>query len=102
MLRDQFGIETVLHRHNDGQGTITFETRQDVSGIVADAKARHNEGMHGTSEMKHAARIPEAAIDAYCNQHNITFQEWCNDKKHIREMLNDPMLRDFRIWPGRV
>lgn len=94
--------ETKLHSHNDGTGTITFETTQDAEPILEDAKARHNQGMHGSSEVKHAARLPMVAIDRYCHLHNITFHEFSTDKKHVRAMLNDPELKGFRIWPGRV
>jgi len=36
------------------------------------------------------------------NKHNIEFSEFMQNKAHIRAMLNDPDLRNFRIWPGRV
>lgn len=96
------GVGTKLHLHNDNSGSITFETAQDAEPILEDAKARHNAGYHGSGEMKHAARLPMVAIDRYCHQHGITFEEWSKDKKHIRAMLNDPDLKGFRIWPGRV
>lgn len=96
------GMQTVVHSHNDNSGDITFETRQDVQPILENAKAMHNEGFHGSSEMKLAARLPMAAIDRYCAQHGISFREWSVDKKHIRAMLNDPDLKGFRIWPGKV
>jgi hypothetical protein len=96
------GVQTVIHSHNDGSGDVTFETRQDTSAILDNAKRMHNEGMHGSSEMKLAARLPMVAIDSYCATHQITFEEFQRDKKHIRAMLNDPDLKAFRIWPGRV
>ena len=49
-----------------------------------------------------AKPVPMVAIESYCNVNGITLQEWFNDRKHVRAMLNDPDLRDFRIWPGRV
>ena len=95
-------VATKVHSHNDNSGDITFETTQDAEPILNDAKARHNAGFHGSSEMKHAARLPMVAIDRYCNLNGITFHEFSTDKKHIRAMLNDPDLKGFRIWPGRV
>lgn len=94
--------QTIVHSHKDGSGDITFETRQDVSAILEDAKARSNEGYHGSSEMRHAARLPMAAIDRYCNDKGITFHEWCSNKTHVRAMLNDPDLSAFRVWGGKV
>jgi len=96
------GTELVLHRHMDGQGTITFESRQDVAPILDNTKALHNEGKHGSSEMKLAASFPRVLIDKYCADNNITFSEWMGSKEHKRRMLNDPDLKSFRIWPGRV
>lgn len=102
VIRDADGTELVLHSHNDGAGTITFESKQDASPIVAHAKALHNEGHHGSNEMRHAASFPRVLIDKYCSDRGITFQEWMNNKAHIKSMLNDPDLKAFRIWPGRV
>ena len=65
----------LIHRHNDGQGTITYESRQDATPIVENVKAMHNAGLHGSSEMKLAARIPRIMIEKYCNDNGITFQE---------------------------
>lgn len=96
------GTETVIHRHNDGLGTITFETRQDPTDILKHAQALHKEGHHGSSEMRHAASFPRVLIDQYCANKGITFREWMQDKKHVRFMLNDPDLKHFRIWAGKA
>lgn len=82
--------------------TLTINRVQDCEPILEDAKARHKEGMHGTSEMKHAARLPLVLVEKYCNDKGITFAEWMNNKAHIRAMLADPALSAFRIWNGRV
>lgn len=95
-------IETKVHRHNDGQGTVTFETVQDATAILEDAKARHNAGYNGTSDLKHAARIPLIFIDKYCQHNNITFGEFQSNKEHIRRVLKDPALSHFRIWKGAL
>lgn len=102
LVDSAMGVGTLMHVHGDGTGDITFETTQDAKPIMEDAKARQAAGFVGSSDMKHAARLPMVAIDAYCNKHNITFGEWCKEKKHIRAMLNDPALSYFRIWTGRV
>jgi hypothetical protein len=96
------GVDTLMHVHGDGTGDITFETTQDALPIMEDAKARQRAGFTGTKELKHAARLPMVAIDAYCARLDITFAEWSQDKRHIRAMLNDPALAYFRIWEGRV
>lgn len=92
-------LQTRLHV-KDGQ--MTVQTTQDCTAIAESAKARHNEGMHGTSEMKHAARIPNIMIEKYMSDNGITYQEWCANPSHIRRMLQDPALAHFRIWKGAV
>ena len=93
------GKQTVIALED---GNLITGTVQDCTAIREDAVARHNEGLHGSSEMKHAARLPDYAIEAYCNVNGITFSEFMQNREHIRRMCNDPALRDFRIWPGRL
>lgn len=81
---------------------LVSETIQDCTPYLDDAVARHNEGLHGSSEMKHAARIPNVIVEKYCNDNGITFQEFMNGREHIKRMLNDPSLSYFRIWKGKV
>lgn len=92
-------VQTRMH-HEDGK-TI-FERVQDCDPIAERAKALHNEGMHGSSEMKHAAKLPRVLVERYCNDNGITFREFLNGQDHIRRMLNDPALSHFRIWKGAV
>lgn len=83
-------------------GNLITGTVQDCDAILDHAKALHREGHHGSSEMKHAAKLPFVAIEQYCNRLGITFEEFMRERKHVRAMLNDPDLSGFRIWPGRV
>jgi hypothetical protein len=62
----------------------------------------HNEGLHGSSDMKLAASLPMVLVERYCNDNGITFHEFCQGQDHIRRMLNDPSLKAFRVWPGKV
>lgn len=75
---------------------------QDCTPILDYAKRQHNEGHHGSADMKHAARIPNVIIERYCNDHGIEFSECMNNRDHMRAMLNDPSLSGFRIWKGNV
>jgi hypothetical protein len=92
-------VQTVMHEQD---GKTIFERVQDCTSIAEKTKALHNEGVHGTSEMKHAAKLPFVLVERYCNDNGITFQQFCNGEEHIRRMLNDPSLTHFRIWPGKV
>lgn len=92
-------VRTLMHEED---GKTIFERVQDCTSIADKAKALHNEGYHGSSEMKHAAKLPMVIVERYCNDHGITFREFMSGEEHIRRMLNDPALADFRIYRGRV
>jgi hypothetical protein len=93
------GLQTVVA--TEGENLITG-TVQDCTPILEDAKARHNAGFHGSSDMKHAARLPMVLIEKYCNLNGITFAEWMQNPVHGKRMLSDPDLSEFRIWKGQV
>lgn len=93
------GVETRMGLQD---GALITGTVQDCTPILEDAKARHNVGFHGTSELKHAARIPNVVIERYCNVSGIEFSEFMQNPVHMKRVLNDPALADFRIWKGRV
>lgn len=97
--RAKDAVGTRIHVHGD---ITTFERIQDCTPIAERAKALHNEGFHGSSEMKHAASLPMVIIEKYCNEKKITFHEFINNEAHMRNMLNDPDNAMFRIWKGRV
>lgn len=94
-------IFTRFHRAHDSD-TIAIERVQDCTPIAEEAIALHNAGIHGSNEMRHAARIPNVMIEKYCNDKGITFAEWMQNEDHIRAMLNDPALAHFRIWKGKT
>ena len=98
---------------NNGDGTVTTVALHDgalttgttsyvAHAIADDAKARHNAGFHGSSDMKHAARVDPVLIEAYLNRNGITFSEFCGDQAHMRRFLSDPAIGHFRIWKGQV
>lgn len=92
-------MQTKLHV-KDGQ--MVVENVQDCTGYLERAQALHKEGIHGSSEFRHAAEIPSVAIENYLNTTGIDFAEFMKNPVHIKRMLNDPDLKGFRIWPGRV
>lgn len=92
-------VQTRMHEED---GKTIFERVQDCTPIAERAKALHNEGVQGSWEMRHAAKLPYVLVERYCNDNGITFHEFCNGEEHIRRMLNDPSLSHFRIWKGAV
>ena len=93
------GMHTSVHIHN---GDATFKSTQDCTPILDHAMRLHNEGFTGSSEMKHAARIPQVLIERYLADNNVLFSDFCSDQEHIKRMLNDPSLSGFRIWKGKI
>lgn len=102
-------MRTVIHNDNGTQtvvglqdGTLVTGTVQDCTAIAEYARARHKEGLHGSSEMRLAASIPFVIIEKYLNDNRITLAEFKQSQEHKRRLLNDPANAAFRIWEGRV
>lgn len=93
------GVQTVIALQD---GDLVTGTVQDCTPIAERTKALHNEGMHGSGDMRHAASLPFVLVERYCNDRGISFEDFMRGKEHIKAMLNDPALSHFRIWPGRV
>lgn len=92
-------IRTSITVH-DGQATI--KATQDCTPVMDQAIALHNGGHLGSSEMRHAARIPAILVEKYCLDNDVLFSEFCSDPAHVRRMLQDPALSHFRVWKGRI
>lgn len=99
IITSETGVSTIIAEED---GKLITGTSQDCTPILEQAKRLHNEGLHGSAEMKHAARIPMVIVEKFCNLRGITFAQFMQDQSFVREMLSDPALADFRIWKGRV
>ena len=73
---------------------------QDCTAIAEYAKAQHNGGYTGTSEVKHAARLPLVIVEQYCNDSGISFEEFMKNPVHVARCVKDPKNDAFRIWKG--
>lgn len=83
-------------------GRLIVRRTQDCTPIAEQTKALHNEGHHGSSDFKHAGRIPFIFFEDYCNRNHLTFAEVMSNKEHLKRILNDPALAHFRVWKGKV
>ena len=92
-------LATRFHLHD---GKMTVQRSQDCTPILDLCKTQHNEGIHGSSDMKLAAKLPFVVIENYCNVNDVDFAEAMRNPIHLKRMLNDPDLSGFRIWKGRV
>lgn len=93
---------SVSTRFHLEDGKMVTQRTQDCVPIAEHTKALHNEGLHGSSDMKHAASIPMVFIEDYCNRNNLLFSEFIQNKEHMRRLVNDPALAHFRVWRGRI
>lgn len=83
-------------------GRLFIGRSQDCTAIAEDAKRRHNAGEFGSSDMKHAARIPNVIIEKYLNDTGVTFEAFIADPIHIKRVVENPDNSMFRIWTGKI
>ena len=81
---------------------IVSYVQQDVAPVIEQTALLRDIGHVGGSDMKHCATLPLVLIEAYCNDHGITYQEWVQNPVHIKAMLNNPANEPFRVWKGRI
>jgi hypothetical protein len=95
-------VQTRFHVDPDREDHYVVERVQDVESVLEATKAAHNAGEHGSHDFRHAAELPMVLVEKYCNVNQITFAEFMRNPEHVKRMCNDPTLKHFRVWPGRV
>lgn len=95
-----YGISTAAF-HRDGDKIVEHRV-QDVEPYLQHTSDLRSAGIVGSSEMRHAAKIPNVVVEAYLAQTGITLHEFMANPVHVKTMLNDPALAGFRIWKGRI
>ena len=93
------GVFTRLLEHGD---TLAVERVQDVEPILDLTRDLRAAGRVGSGEFRHAASLPMVLVEAYCNDRGLSFSEFMADTRHVNTMVNDPALKAFRVWEGRV
>lgn len=96
------GIIDLSTQFVEQDGKLFIGRTQDCTPIAEDAKRRHNAGLTGSADMKHAARIPNVIIEKYMNDHGVTFDEVLGNPQHMKRIVEDPANDAFRIWKGRL
>jgi hypothetical protein len=92
-------VQTSFAEHD---GKMIIAQTQDCTPIAERAKRLHNAGEHGSSDMKHAATIPDVILEKYMNEHRVSYAELMSNPEHFRRICNDPDNKMFRIWPGKL
>ena len=87
---------------DNGEEGFIVQRSQNVGGIVDYAKARHNEGHHGSKDFKLKMVLPAVVVEHYCNVNQITLREWIQNPEHAKRMFNSPEFSDLRVAPGRM
>jgi hypothetical protein len=95
------GRHTVAHE--DGEGGIILETKQDVSQIIEGNKKMFNEvtSLDRWGDITHVARLPLTVIDDL-NKKGIMRGFHVLNETEFKAFLNHPDNRFFRTRPGKV
>lgn len=99
LARRDGAVRTSFAEHD---GKLFIAQTQDCTPIAERAKALHNAGAFGSSDMKHAATIPSVILEKYMNEHRVSYAELMNNPEHIRRICNHPDNAMFRVWPGKL
>lgn len=74
----------------------------DIEAIRQHCKHMRDTGQIGPPDMRNYGVMPPIFVQMYMNNNQITWPEFCKNPEHTRRLLNDPALKDFRIYEGRV
>jgi hypothetical protein len=89
--------------HDDGDGGLVLETKQNVGHIIESNKQMYNQvsSQDKWGDLTHVARLPLTVVDEL-NKKNVMRGFAVVDEKAFRMFLNDPDNRFFRTRPGTV
>jgi len=94
-------IKTSLH-YDEVEDRLTVKREQEVKPLIERNKVLAEAPPYVEGLGYYAGSIPAIVIEGYCNENNVTFQDFMSDPKHINRILNDPDYKKFRIWQGKV
>jgi hypothetical protein len=83
-------------------GTVYHQESQDVDPVLQHVKYLRETGQTGSSEMRHAAKIPWIVSENWRKKRGISFHEMMANPVHAAAFLNSEEARPYRIWPGKV
>lgn len=92
-------LNTIIH-HDDADDVLTVGIVQDVEPIMEQNKRLANDAsQHWKQPMNRVASIPVSVIEHYRVEKGIDLM---NDEAALRQFLNDPDQRVWRVRGGRV
>lgn len=84
------------HAHNDPQGDrFVIASEMECDQLIRENRALR-ENQTGKEEFRLAARIPLPIVE------KMMLDGSFHDDDAWKKLLNDPEMRDFRVWGGRV
>ena len=81
---------------------LTSETLDNLRVVSDHCQRLRSAGLTGDGDVKVLAHIPGFMIEKWCNDRGITFAAFMRDNSIQTQMLNDPALKAFRVYEGRV
>lgn len=86
-----------------GRAVIVHETTSSNEKAIRDACVLlHNEGRHGSKEMRYYGEVTPFMLQKYCDKNGVTWDQAMQNPEHFRRILNDPENSDMRVWKGRI
>ena len=64
-------------------GKVIISRSQDVAPNIEDVKALRDQGLVGSSDMRHVARIPSIVLEAECERLGVRL----DDRDAVREVI---------------
>lgn len=107
LMKKLFNVDTFSGRHtvahDDGEGGLILETKQDVSNIIEGNKKLFNQvtSQDKWGDITHVARLPLTVIDDL-NKKGIMRGFAVVNETEFKAFLNHPDNRFFRTRPGRL
>jgi hypothetical protein len=83
-------------------GVVYHKEAQDVEPIMRHVKYLRDSGQVGSSELRHAAKIPWAVSEEWRKKRGISFHEMMSNPAHAAAFLNSEEARPYRVWQGKV
>lgn len=75
---------------------------QDVEPVLNHVKYLRETGQVGSSELRHAAKIPWVVSENWRKARGISFHEMMANPAHAAAFLNSEEAAPYRIWKGKV
>jgi len=92
--KENFSSELVTQELDD-DGVYHIHSKQNVQPIIEGVKMLSETTAPG-KDLRHVAEIPMVVVQKAMRE------GWFNDKAKMKQWLNDPDNKVFRVWQGKV